>query len=380
MPRPIASTTETLHPHSTSHFGVLDGWRALSILFVLAGHMLPLGLKPWQLNETVAAAGMALFFTLSGFLITTSLIRNPDVVAFLIKRVTRIVPLAWLYVAVFLIGAGAALPVIAANLLFHANSSESFLTYGPHLWSLSIEMQFYLGVAGLVLLGGRRGLWLLPALALAVTAGRIWAGMSFSILTQFRIDEILAGACLALWFGHLPENRERRRDVTLLVAIGLAVLLISTYAPVREHAPALSYARPYIAATIVGLTLIGRGWLTDWLRNGVLRYIATISYALYVIHPTTMLGWLGSGDTAERYAKRIISFALTFAGAHLSTHYFERPITDWGHRLAKRRDAKGGGPSLQPPTSDPAPNSRAEPDTGAPATRPADRHAALPPS
>ena len=49
---------------------LLDGWRATSILLVLGSHLLPLGPKVLGLNEAAGAMGMALFFTLSGFLIT----------------------------------------------------------------------------------------------------------------------------------------------------------------------------------------------------------------------------------------------------------------------------------------------------------------------
>ncbi len=323
----------------------------MSILFVLAGHMLPLGLKPWQFNETVAAAGMALFFTLSGFLITTSLLRRPDVVPFLIKRVTRIVPLAWLYVAIFILAAGAAMPIVFANLFFYANSSQRFLAYGPHLWSLAVEMQFYAGVALLVFVTGRRGLFVLPVAAVAVTLSRAWTGLDFSIVTVLRIDEILAGACLALLFARLPPARKPGPNVTLPVCLGLAALLICTYQPLRQAVPAVSLARPYLAAFLVGMTLIGDGPLVGTLRCRPFRYIATISYALYVIHPTTMLGWLGSGGVLERYAKRMLSLALTFAGAHASTYYFERPITEWGHRMAKRFGTPRHTTPLEPSSS-----------------------------
>jgi len=57
-------------------FPALDGWRAISILLVLAGHLFPLGPKAYLINESIAALGMAIFFTLSGFLITTTLLHR----------------------------------------------------------------------------------------------------------------------------------------------------------------------------------------------------------------------------------------------------------------------------------------------------------------
>ncbi len=60
------------HAHA-ARLGSLDGWRAISILGVLAAHMLPLGPSRWGLNALAGDAGMSLFFTLSGFLIASTL-------------------------------------------------------------------------------------------------------------------------------------------------------------------------------------------------------------------------------------------------------------------------------------------------------------------
>jgi len=88
--------------------------------------------------------------------------------------------------------------VITANLFFYANNSESYLSHAGHLWSISLEMQFYAFVAILVGIGGRRALWLLPLLAIGVTLGRIAREATAGVLTFDRLDEILSGAMLAL--------------------------------------------------------------------------------------------------------------------------------------------------------------------------------------
>ena len=166
----------------------LDGWRGLSILCVLAGHMLPLGPKALQFNAMIAAAGMSLFFILSGFLIASMLLRNSNVISFLIRRVFRIVPLAWGYLLVVLMFNGADLKAWAANLLFYANLPPFYLDYlNGHFWSLSVEMQFYAAIALAVALAGRRGLALLPIACLLVTAARIAYGEEASIVTWFRV-------------------------------------------------------------------------------------------------------------------------------------------------------------------------------------------------
>ena len=136
-------------PTSTSErLSVLDGWRGISILLVLAAHLLPLGPKAWRLNDLAGAAGMALFFTLSGFLITRLLLNNQHIGHFLIKRFLRIIPLAWVVMLLALISQNSSSSVYLSHFLFYANLPEIKLTVATsHFWSLCVEMQFYIGIA-----------------------------------------------------------------------------------------------------------------------------------------------------------------------------------------------------------------------------------------
>jgi len=93
--------------------------------------------------------------------------------------------------------------------------------------------------------------------------------------------------------------------------------------------------RPYAAALLVYSTIKRRDdWLQNVLTGRVLRYFAKTSYAVYVIHPVTHAGWLGEGDVVVRYAKRILSFILTFLFAHISTNYYEKYWIALSHRLS----------------------------------------------
>src|SRR4051794_4111276 len=98
---------------------VLDGWRAISILLVLACHLLPLG--HFGLNDTAGAAGMALFFTLSGFLIVSFLRNGMAVGDFLVRRIARIVPLAWAGMTVLVLWRQPDFTTAARNYFFTAN-------------------------------------------------------------------------------------------------------------------------------------------------------------------------------------------------------------------------------------------------------------------
>lgn len=109
----------------------LDGVRAASILLVLLAHTAPLGPKPWLFNAMAGRMGMALFFCLSGYLIVSMLYRNPDVPAFIAKRVMRIVPALFLYLTVLLVFFDFPLRSYFLNLVFVSNYAVSGLGGGP---------------------------------------------------------------------------------------------------------------------------------------------------------------------------------------------------------------------------------------------------------
>ena len=329
----ISRSLETAESKNTSYIPILDGWRALSILFVLAGHWLPIGPGSWQANESIAASGMALFFCLSGFLITQFLYIDPRVDVFLIKRIFRIIPLAWAAIAVLVMIHGVSTGTAAANFLFFANLPPAdLMSGGEHLWSLCVEFQFYIFMALLVLLGGRNAIFLIPAFTIIITYLRISAGEVISIVTWHRVDEIFIGGCVALaWnnsvIGHHCRNLSPMVAPTLLVGLILVSLPLS--------GPA-GYARPYVAggAILASLYAFPRPLYLLWTSRSA-RYVAQISYALYVIHGMLTATALGGNEVGkvEKYLLRIPLALLTWFISHLSTFYFERGAIRLGHQL-----------------------------------------------
>ena len=315
---------------NSSRVSALDGWRGISIALVLAGHLLPLGPKSWNLNVAVAGSGMAIFFTLSGCLITSVLLRDDNVRNFLIRRLMRIVPLAWLATIVTLGLTGASADRWLPHLFFYANTGPMWLTNATgHFWSLCVEVQFYVMIALLVLAFGRRALYVLPLVAVGVTLLRLWEHKAMVINTPYRIDEILTGCTLALVL-HRYKGREPIDFIGLVPWIGLPLLVLSAH----PAGAGLNYFRPYIASVVVGSSLFaGSSSITvRLLSSPLLAYLAKISYALYIIHGCLMTSWLGTGDTLAKYAKRPLFFAVTFALAHLSTTYYESFFIALGKR------------------------------------------------
>jgi peptidoglycan/LPS O-acetylase OafA/YrhL len=318
---------------------VLDGWRGISILCVLAGHLLPLGPKFLNLNGAIATVGMSLFFTLSGFLMVSILAKNDHVPSFLIHRFCRILPLAWLYLAIVLLLHGAGVRWWITNFLFYANLPPFYLTYeydNLHFWSLCIEMQFYCAIALVALFMGRQGLLLVPLACLAITALRVSYGVDFrpdsiSMITWFRVDEILAGGVLALVRLYAPPINIRLPFI-LLVALFLLLVLAC-------HAAGgpLNYLRPYIAASLIGSTLMMHNeHVSRFLSGKVLGYLATISFALYVLHGLAVSAPFQMDDKVMKYAVRLPAVLGIFLLAHLSTKYYEKPWLDFGRSLTDR--------------------------------------------
>ena len=228
---------------------------------------------------------MAIFFLLSGFLITSLLLRNQNIKHFLIRRILRIAPLAWLAIIVSMLAFYANQQLYLPHLLFYVNLTPELLTnYTAHLWSLCVEMQFYVAIALLVGLFKQKAFWLLPVLALCVTLNRYANGIEMTITTYHRVDEILAGTILAL-INHSTYDHAKRLIAKLPVLIMFGFLLVSTH----PNSGLFNYLRPYIAMLMIGSTLFASQyetegkWYTPLLNSRILFYLASISYALYDI-------------------------------------------------------------------------------------------------
>lgn len=308
----------------------LDGLRALSILLVLAAHLLPLSHFGFDLNSPAGLMGMALFFALSGFLIVRFLAEGMPLGTFVVRRLARILPLAWVAMLILWVASGGNL---LSNLLFVSNLPPAQLMHGgEHLWSLCVEVQFYATVALLRLFPRRQSLYAVPLLCVSITAFRIYSGQPVSIVTWHRVDEILVGGTVALvylgWFGSWPQAVFGR----VRVWAALPILFICSQPSLEP----LLYLRPYASGLVLCAALYGLDRLSERaLVNRPAAYVAEVSYALYVVHGMLVMTWLGTGNDLERYLKRPLLFLATFALAHASTTWLERPVSRWVRRSAK---------------------------------------------
>ena len=313
------------------HIKALDGVRALSIILVISGHLLPLGPKVLQLNEAAASSGMALFFILSGFLITRLLIENNNLFEFLVKRLARIVPLAFLFMAVVFFCFDRNLTALWRELSFTLNDyPEAIDTFNPHLWSLCVEVQFYL-VMGLLFRFARPAApFVIVGLCLLVTVLKVIAHDPWSMRTELRGDELLAGSLLYMSVSGLFGDHGRLwRRIEPFTPVLAVLLLLSS----RAGMGPLDYVRAYLAMLLVGSDAWRRGGHVAGAGVGAPGPWPTsprISYALYIIHMgawAAVTGKLGMGSTIGRMlVQRPLTFAITIPLAHLSTFYYEAAL------------------------------------------------------
>ena len=156
---PGAAPGATTTAPPSAHIASLDGLRGLSILLVLWAHISRTHGFPWATDSHVVASlgdlGVRVFFVISGYLITRLLLAERDKTGtvslrgFYIRRVYRIFPAFYVFIGVIAALAWAGAITLEPGDLLHAltfsmNHHIVKSWWVGHLWSLSVEEQFYL--------------------------------------------------------------------------------------------------------------------------------------------------------------------------------------------------------------------------------------------
>jgi peptidoglycan/LPS O-acetylase OafA/YrhL len=326
----------------------LDAVRGLAAVAIVVYHS----------NQARFAWGWAavdLFFVLSGFLITSIVLRSGGTRGFLprfyARRALRIWPIYYLVVLAVVAFRGAlprptdlrGLPLdltFTQNLpLYWADHARRLSPYLGHTWTLAIEEQFYLIWPALVLAVGRRRIVPLSAALVALAVILRARGYPVSLLGA-RCDGLALGGLLAALLGGTGRGASPalRRGFAATAAVS-AVVLVALAASVGISAPNGAPPRPALTVLafnalwfgLLGLVAAGSGHpRLRFLRSRRLRALGTISYGLYLYHLIIMAL---SADIARRSGLRfppilreVPTLALCFGAAALSWRYIERPI------------------------------------------------------
>ena len=340
-------------PPAPSRIAALDGLRAIAVLLVLAGHgAAAYGLQGavwWRVPMTNASFGVRLFFVLSGYLITRLLLKEfqqhgtISLKAFYIRRSLRIFPAFYFFLATVAVLAAAGWvdvsgPQWASAATYTWNYAWLWSRDGPaggswflgHLWTLSLEEQFYLWWPGFILLTGWRGArltaWLLPVVLPLVRVASYWffpeqrgaLGMMF----HTAIDSILVGCAFSLYEEKLSAWLSGKPWVPVLAA-GFA-LVVSPLMGARFQGAyfiTMGFGLDAICAGFLILHVKQGGAGTKALSWGPLRLVGTWSYSLYLWQQLFLTPY--NTTWSGRFPA---CFGALFACALFSYYVVEQPI------------------------------------------------------
>ncbi len=356
--------------------------RAIAVLGVLFHHLQgSLFTDPVPLLEKIHGWaqpwwGVDLFFAISGFVIARSLIPTlqgcttrreywQQTRNFWLRRAFRLLPSAWLWLALMLLACvflnrSGAFGTLSANLqatlagvLQYANFrfADSFFhyEYGSSFvyWSLVLEEQFYLLFPLLILLFRQRLVWAL----LALVAVQILT-VRTPLLMVVRTDALALGVLLAMWSAQPGYQRWEptflRRPwaaIAALIAIGSLLSFMATdrftFAPYRIGSIAV------LGALLVWIASYNRDYLMPaGAVQRVLAWVGSRSYGMYLIHiPAYQLvrelifrlqnAGLPS-PAGHPIVTLLLAFGLIVLLSELNYRVIEMPMRNRGAALVKR--------------------------------------------
>lgn len=290
----------------------IDGMRGLGATLVILGHI------NYQRLFWVWVF-MDMFFVVSSFLITRIVMRQvtgmKGLLAFWGRRVERIWPLylltVWallvLTLAINWISTGRQFDISLfwrfftfsqfSDYLFDSVSDEPYPYFTGHLWSLSVEEQFYILLPILLLLLRNTPRWLWMTVLLAAIPFAVWqrALHPYTVIITSHIDAFALGSLMAIGLEWMQDNRKlanRALWVGFIVGlVGFLPYVVEGYqawilrGEERHYEAWPATAGILMASCWIALLAINRG--ASWLKLlcwQPLVYAGVISYALYLAH------------------------------------------------------------------------------------------------
>lgn len=361
--------------------------RGAGTVAVLLAHFTVLtvlvGMLPWRTSQG-PEIGVGLFFVISGFVTTRSLVRREyDPLTFAVRRAYRLYPTLF----VFLVASGvldAAVRVTGrpqwvleqwtipfATFLEQAVTVVSgAVSYGDPrigymnstMWILSVELQFYAAVAVLALVGAgaRLSPRMMGGVFVAAAAGLYIAAVTSRIATALGRTE--AGGA---WFGQgfeflalgvllafVPDRglaRLRRAGAATLVAWLVAIVFTSLWRAVPSATSAGLNHRDGIEGLVIGLCLAAlvalgaAGAVSAVLPRRLSRILAAVGdrgYTIYALHlPCMVVAWIVVAAVNEAWVRDVRAYAIPQV---VATLVFLAPLTELVYRRVDRRFVERG--------------------------------------
>lgn len=335
----------------------IDSLRAVAVFAVMYSHF-------WDEASPWGHYGVRLFFVISGYLITGILIRSKEAVrsqgtlgvilVFYLRRALRIFPAYYVMLAL----AAAFLPEVRTSLPWHTAYLSNVLfalngNWDPwplaHLWSLSVEEQFYLFWPLLIVLSpGRTLIPTLIGIILAAVAFRaaimfyLPEGPARYVLTPAAFDALGAGALLAAVeaSNRLTDVLRWRLAIASVAAIAIVAISFTLQAAMFNFILGDFLTVVPLAAVVSWASVGAKGLIKRLAENSAVRYLGRISYGIYLYHfPALAVVFLFCGYFEMQFPplgpiRFVIAGLVTVAAAAASWHLLEQPLNRLKARLS----------------------------------------------
>jgi peptidoglycan/LPS O-acetylase OafA/YrhL len=354
-------------PQGSGQITELQSLRGIAAATVMIGHCLisygPSALLIGLSELLNGRAAVAVFFVLSGYVLTCSLQRGrfdrDAILGFYVRRGFRLYPaiwvasafgLAYLFALHWQIPPDRAGPLIQQSFrpdrfdtLHIVTSFAGMTTFViPQLWTIFIEIVASIAMPGIAFVALYRRQWFPCVLGVALLASLTIPNTYYHV-TLYLIDFVV-GAGLAI--PGLAMRLFQNAPARLLVSLGLVMLACTRFLPLEYWGAAANLLELAAATLIIG-ALIGANEKVYLFRSRVLRFLGDISYSLYLLHFVvlctvvklfTLLQW-ASGTSVSIYVLAILATCLTstitIMLAWLSYVYVEEPGIKLGKRLLR---------------------------------------------
>jgi peptidoglycan/LPS O-acetylase OafA/YrhL len=293
-----------------SHYPSLDGLRGIAVLIVVLAHFgINHILRPYHLNIN-SDTGVDIFFVLSGFLITTLLLKeklkngNISLKRFYIRRLLRILPAAYLFLIVlgglnFFYGLRISFLDFITSILFLKNLPLKNEPYTAHFWTLAIEMQFYFIFPYLLASNIKRYAIVALAIVIIVPSVSVVGYYESGFLHNNAVWHLVTKVCMytfwkgpviiligslssiLLFKGIIPAAKGRSNSFLSFILLIVAIVISSRF--FVFYCKYLSeYLSAILLAMVIPLSLKSDGLLTTILKKRALVFTGIISYSIYL--------------------------------------------------------------------------------------------------
>jgi len=336
---------------------------------LVAKHFSSVSIQELDWYKPIGGIGVELFFVVSGYVMCLNARRFQSGAAFMLARITRIVPLYWIFTSLVIVayainpnwrlgGADFSLGSLVRSYLILPQREYPILGVG---WSLEHEMIFYALLALLIAtaqpLVRKASVWIAVLLAAMGTFGFALGTGPVSRVWDFHV---LSPYMLLFAFGWLVCSRgndEKKGLAALLPLVGILIGVALCVALVTDPRDYMLLFRMVLTASFFLAVHAARAVLEiDTVINRMASAIADASYSLYLSHWFVLsafgklLGVLHFPASAS-YAVRAAGVAACVAVSLLVYRGLEHPIDRFlrGRKPASQRSAPDVAPVVQTP-------------------------------